>query len=238
MRTKGILLCVLFSLGLPACASDKGDASKATTTTPTTTAPTIGPRGAARVRNAARTLVLLRSDFPAEWTSAPSDETETPEDEATSKEFSDCVGTSGDDFAIAELEGDDFSMGEYEASSEVVVVESDEVFRRDIDAIQGPKLQPCVKDFFTKLLTKEIGTAPTSVDVAPLEMPKHGDATVGLRMTIVAGAEPARTMYADLVLMGKSPAEVTVSFFSVDQPIDPALETSVVDSLGKRLDAA
>ncbi len=184
-------------------------------------------------------LVLVASDFPPGWKSTPDHQTRSAEDKAVNTELNTCVGTTGDEADKARWSGDNFESDQYRVTSEAVLVKDDASFRQDTEAIQGSKVQGCVKDVFTKVLTKQIGTAPTSVDVTSLDVPKHGEVTVGIRLTVNAGpAASGHTVYLDLVLMGKNRAESTETLVSAGQAMDPALENSLVHALGKRVDVA
>lgn len=220
MRTRLICVCVVVSLGFAACGSDK----------PTTASPEADTA-------TAKKLVVAASDFPPGWTAKPRDQESSADAKASSKELSDCTGTTGEESVSARWAGDKFSMEKVQISSNANLVKDKAAFRKDVDGLKGPKLQPCIKDAFTKLLTKELGTAPTSVEAARLTVPKHGDVAVGVRLTVTAGPA-AKSVYFDLVRMGKSRAEVSATLISAGQPIDPALEKSLLDKLGRRVDAA
>jgi len=214
---------VLFSVGLAACGSDSNGSGSKSTAADTDTA---------------KKLVLVASDFPAGWTDTPDDQQTTPEDQANAKELNDCVGTSGEEAEAAKWSGDGFSMNNYEVSSKASVVRDKSAYDNDVKAIKGSKLLKCVQTVYTRVLTKQLGTAPTSVEVTPLDVTSYGDATVAFRMKLVAGPDVADSAYLDLVLMGKNRAKVTGTFFSVGQPIDPAVEKALIDKLGGRLDDA
>ncbi|MCU1450233.1 MAG: hypothetical protein JWP02_2403 [Acidimicrobiales bacterium] len=236
MRTRLISLCVLFVLGLAACGGGKSststDDTSATSTAPSTAA------SPATDTDLAKKLVFVQGDFPPGWTGKPADQTQTPDDKATSKELSDCVGTSGEAQQSARWKGDDFSMGQTQVGSEATVVKDEATYRKDVEAIKGSKLQTCVKDTFDKELTKQLGSAPTSLDVTPLDVPKHGDLTTALRMKVGASVQGVSLdLYLDVVLMGKRRAETTATFLNLGQPFDPALQKTLVDKLGARVDA-
>jgi len=185
----------------------------------------------------AKKLVLVASDFPPGWTGKPDDQTTSPEDKVGSDAFSACVGTGRDETRTATWTGDTFSMSDDEVSSETNVASDKAVYRKDVDAFKSPKLGDCVKTLFTKLLTEQLGEAPTSFEVSPLDVAKHGDATVGIRMTLSLGPPVNDTFYVDVVFIGKDRAEVTSTFSSVGQPMDAALQKSLIDKQGARLNA-
>jgi len=223
VRTRLIFLGVLFSLTLAACGSSTSDSASKS--------------DPAADMETAKKVVLVTSDFPPGWTATPDDQTVSADDKARSKELSDCVGTSGDETQTAKWSGDSFSMNDDEVSSEGNLASSDAVYRKDIAAIKSPKLRDCVKTIFTKVLTEQIGQAPTAAEVSSLKVDKHGDTTVGVRMKVSLSAAETDTLYVDLVLMGKKRVEVTTTFTTVGKPIDAALQKSLIDKQGARLNA-
>jgi hypothetical protein len=236
VRNRLLPLCVLFVLALAACGGGKSDTStkdtSAESTAPSTTASPAGDT------DVAKKLVFVQSDFPPGWTDKPADQTQTPDDKATSKELSDCVGTSGEAQESARWKGDDFSMGQTQVGSEATVVKDETTYQKDVDAIKGSKLQTCVKDTFNKELTKQLGSAPTSLDLSTLDVPKHGDLTTALRMKVGATIQGVSLdLYLDVVVMGKHRAETTATFLNLGQPFDSALQKTLVDKLGARVDA-
>jgi hypothetical protein len=236
VRTRLISLCVLLALGLAACGGGNSSTSTSSTTAESTApSTTASPAGDTDL---AKKLVFVQGDFPAGWTAKPADQTQTADDKATSKELSDCVGTSGEAQESARWKGDDFSMGQTQVGSEATVVKDEATFQKDVEAIKGSKLQTCVKDTFNKELAKQLGSAPTSLDVSTLDVPKHGDLTTALRMKVGASVQGVGiTLYLDVVLMGKRRAETTATFLNLGEPFDPALQTTLVDKLGARVDA-
>jgi hypothetical protein len=209
--------------------------------TATTAKKTTGDTKAPRPEDAARidTLVLQASDFPTGWKGTPP----TPEDESdqsANAELNQCIGTSGSEAETAHKYGDDFSKDDNaQASSEAATVKDDATYRSDLAAIQGPKLTPCLKEVFTKQMAGPSGAPASEVEVSDLSVPKHGDATVGRRVTIsVKGPTASAKFYIDFVFMAKNRVEVVASFLNAQAPFDSALEKSLLDKLGARVSAA
>jgi hypothetical protein len=222
---------------LAACGGG-GSNSSSTTSAPASTAPPT-TASAAGDTALAQKLVFVQADFPAGWTASPPTP-DTAEDKANNKEVDACIGTSGADAHSADVKGNDFSMGPTtQVGSEAQVVKEEATYRQDVAAIKGPKLQPCLQTFLTKALTKGVGSAPTSVQVSSLPVPSLGDVTVGLRITAgITTQGQALTVYLDAVLMGRNRAEVTSTFLNVGQPFDAALQRTLLDKLGARVNAA
>ncbi len=185
----------------------------------------------------AKKLVLTSTDFPSGWTGKADDQSQSPEDKANAKELSDCVGTSGLEAETARWKGDDLTIDQFQVSSEASLVTDKAVFKKDVAAINSPKLQTCVKDVFRKVLTKAIGAEPTSLDVTPFAVKKYGDVTRGLRLKVGTDIGATDTVYVDLVRMGKNRAEVTATVLSVGKPMDPTLENSLLAKIGSRVNA-
>jgi hypothetical protein len=237
VRIRLVLIAPLLTLVLAACGGGGGNSSS-TTSAPTTTASTAPTTTASPAADTARAqkLVFVQADFPAGWTASPPTP-DTAEDKANSKQVDACIGTSSDDAHSADVKGNNFSMGPTtQVGSEAQIVKEEATYRQDIAAIKGPKVQPCLKDFLTKALTKGVGSAPTSVQVSSLPVPSFGDVTVGLRITAgITTQGQALTVYLDAVLMGRNRAEVTSTFLNVGQPFDATLQRSLLDKLGAKL---
>jgi len=181
----------------------------------------------------------VQADLPAGWTGTPASP-DTPEDKANNQEFAACVGSTGDQAQIADVKGDDFSMGSAatQVGSEAQIVKDDASYRKDVAALKGPKFQTCIETLLTKALTKAAGSAPANVQVAPITVPTFGDITVGMRMTAgITAAGQSLTIVVDAILMGKNKAEVTATFSNLAQPFDQALEKTLIDKLGAKLNA-
>ena len=141
----------------------------------------------------------------------------------------------------ADIKGDDFSMGSpvTQVGSEAQVLKDEATYRKDVAAIKGPKFQPCVQALLSKAITKEAGSAPANPQVSPITVPSFGDVTVGLRMSAgITVQGQSLTLVLDVVLMGKNKAEVTGTFSNVGQPFDQALEMSLINKLGAKLNAS
>jgi hypothetical protein len=242
VRTRIISIVPLLALlTLAACGGGSSKSSSTTSAPPTTkasasSATTLGTDPAAIAR--AKKLVYVQGDFPAGWTATPA--SNTPEDKALSKELNACIGTSGDETKSADVNGDDFNMGQgTQVTSEAQIEKSEATYKSDIAAVKGPKLQPCLQDFVTKALSKAVGTAPASVQLADLPVPSFGDATIGKRLTAGLTVQGQTiNVIVDFVLMGKNKAEVTASYTNLGQPFDPALEKTLIDKLGSRVNAS
>ena len=188
----------------------------------------------------AKKLVLVQADFPAGWTgSAPTPD--TPDEKAANQEFNNCIGSSGDDAKVADVKGDDFSMGSpaTQVGSEAQIAKDDATYRKDVAALKSSKFQPCLETLLTKALSTAAGGAtPANVQVSPLSVPTFGDVTVGLRMSAgLTVSGQTVTLVIDAVAMGKNRAEVTGTFSNLAQPFDPALEKTLIDKLGAKLEA-
>jgi len=240
VRLRILSVVPLLALTLAACGGGSSNSSS-TTTAPTTSTSTAssptsaGSDPAATAR--AQKLVFVQADFPPGWTGTPS--SNSPDEKEASKELDACIGTSGDDAKSADVNGDDFAMGQgTQVSSEAQIVKSETTYHSDVAAVKGPKLQQCLQDFVTKALTKAVGTAPASVQLVDLPVKSFGDVTIGKRLTAGLSAQGQTiNVVVDFVLMAKNKAEVTGSFTNLGQPFDQALETTLIDKLGAKLNA-
>jgi hypothetical protein len=226
-----IILLVLLSIAVTACGSDDNDTTEASTSPLTTLS-------AAADLDTAKKLVLVAADLPPGWTAEPDDQTAGAGSDARADELAICTGTSGKASETADWNGDEFSMGTSEVSTDVSMVKDEATFRRDAEAIKGPKVQTCVKDAITKMLSP-LGAAPDSVEVTPLEVAEFGDVSVGYRITATLAARgQTQTIYLDLIMIGKNRAQTTTTFSNVGEPFDPTLQRSLIAKVGAKVDAA
>ena len=215
--------------------------STASGATPTTAKKSTAATGKPSPSDAAHIdkLVFVTDDFPSGWkgtASSPPD----PNDDAA-RQLSDCVGGTPPEAETAHKYGDSFSNSDStQVSAEASTVATASDFKRDKDAISGPKLSPCLKEAFNKEMQKEVpGGGSVTVDIGDLSAKKYGDVTVARQITITAkGATGSAKIYVDFVFMGKNRAEVTASFLNVNAPFDSGLESDLLSKLGKRVDDA
>jgi hypothetical protein len=226
---------------LAACGGNDNKSSTTTTTAASATTTSTAAGAAQQARDAvaearARKLVLVQADMPPGW-AAEAAKPDTPEETATSNELSACAGLSADADDAANVNGDTFSMGPTtQVMSSADIVREERRYREDLLAVKGSKLQPCLQDFLTKSIGRELGNAPTGVEFTPLTVPSFGDSTVGYRLKAnVTASGVALTLYFDLVLMAKDRAEVSATFLNIGQPFDNVLETSLLNKLGTKL---
>ncbi|HEY5985628.1 MAG TPA: hypothetical protein VIV12_04485 [Streptosporangiaceae bacterium] len=187
----------------------------------------------------ARTLLLRSSDFPADWKSrAGRSAPEEPRQELAS-----CLGRPvPDTYTTARIGSPLFSLGTAEAGSSAQLVRTIEDFRADMAAYSGPTFIPCIKSTLVDSFRRQVepqGGSLQSLTVEPLQAPRYGQISVGFRVTAKARAPQGQrlTVYTDYILLGKERIELWATFFNVDQPFEPALESTLVAKLGSRLKA-
>jgi hypothetical protein len=237
MRARLVVISSLV-FALAGCGGKaKTDSDTATTaaSASTTTSTSAAPASNATLDK----LVLVTSDFPTGWTSTPGDSSQAEEDKATEAELNKCAGTSGSEAEAASKSGDDFAQGEnLQAGSEASLVKDAATYRSDLAALRNSsKVSSCVKEAFTKEFRKQF-PGESSVEIADLSVPRHGDVTLAKRLT-VSGTTQGQTVkvYIDVVLMGRNRYELTQTFFGIGSPFDGSLEKALVDKVGSRLDA-
>ncbi|GEM_PF-2583425 len=244
MRLRILSIIPLLALIFAACGGGGSSKSSSTTSasaTSTTAASTPGSTaGDAAADARAKKLVFIQADFPAGWTGTPPTP-DTPEEKAATQELNACTGSSSDADKVADVKGDHFGQGSpaTQVGSEAQIAKDDATYRKDVAALKGNKFQPCLQTFLTKALAQAAGGAtPTNVQVSPLTVPTFGDVTVGLRMSAgLTVSGQTVTLVIDAVAMGKNKAEVTGTFTNLSQPFDPALEKTLIDKLGAKLEA-
>ena len=208
--------------------------------TPTTAKKATGPTVAPSPSDAARIdkLVFRAEDMPSGWKGTPSSPPAPNDDSA--RQLAECVGGTLPEAETAHRYGDSFSNSDSnQVSAEASTVATSSDFKKDEEAVSGPKLTPCLKEAFNKEMQKEVpGGGSVTVDVGDLSAKKYGDLTVARRITITAkSATGSAKIYVDFVFMGKSRAEITASFLNVGAPFDSGLESDLLSKLGKRVDS-
>jgi hypothetical protein len=237
VRIRLVSIAVLFVVVLAACGGDDKESSSSSTSAPTTSTTTKAAGSADQAR--AQKLVFVQSDFPPGWTATPP-EPRTPEEKADRQELATCSATPGETSTSATATGDTFATGPTtQVLSEASVAKDDAAYQQGVAALNSPKLLPCLQAFLTKGLAREIGSTPTSVEIASISAPKFGDATVANRLKAAATVQNIPlTIFVDVVIMAKSRAQSTGTFINVGQPFDSALETSLINKMGERLNAS
>jgi hypothetical protein len=248
MHRRLALLVILTAAALGACGGGGNDDTSPTTTSTTTAAgsTTSGASAAATTTSAAKKssssasavaldrLVLFAADFPDGWTASAPD----PGNDADDAALAACAGSSPPSADVAELDGQDFGKDEDQISSDASVVKDDASYSKDIAAIRSSKFSTCLEDFLKKEIEKDAAGAETSIDVANLDVPKHGDFALGRRVSVELKANGQTLhLFADFVVYGKKRIELSASFLGFGRPVDTALRTSLANKLGARLDA-
>ena len=99
----------------------------------------------------------------------------------------------------------------------------------------SPKLAACSKEAFTADIKRNapdgFGVGPA--EVAPLEFPKLGQATVAFRVRSTVEPTPGLKVPInhDAVFVFKGDAVIRFTFLAPGQPFDPALERTLVDAV-------
>ena len=223
--------------------SDGGDgasattaAGEATTTAPggtgeTTTSGPAAPTGDPRLED----VVLRQSDFPAGWTSEPSDDAGQEEADAAMER---CLGIEVSTAERPRASSPDFSVGDAitQASSAVERAPDRATVDREYAAITGPKFLGCVQQQFDAAIAREAAGAqfaPAKAD--RLTFPSQGDGTAAVRLTTTLSAEGQQVPFvADLVFVRKGVLELSFSFINAGGPFDAALAADLVGKVVAR----
>jgi hypothetical protein len=237
MRSRLAVAVTVLALVFAACGGGKSNKSSSTTSAPGS-ATTAGGGPSTTTPAALNGLVLTAADFPAGWTRTAADQSTSASDKENNDELATCAGIATTDKDAASIDGDTFNQTQNtEASSEAALRKDNATYTKDAAALKGDKLTPCIKQVFTKVLTKEIGQAPTSIDVTSLSVPSHGDVSVGRRAIVSLNAQGVSlSLYLDFVFLGKAKRELTLTFLNTGKPFDEALERTLIDKVGARLD--
>lgn len=225
------------------CDGGSDEASGTTTAaegTTTTTAPgggdastTTAPASAAEPE--LEGAVLRQGDFPAGWTSEPSDD---PDDEEADAALQRCLGLEVSTAERPEARSPDFSVGDAitQASSSVERAPDRATVDREYAAITGPRFLDCATRQFDELIAQEAAGAQFApAKAARLPFPAYGDGTAAVRLTTTLSAEGQQLpIVADLVFVRKGLLEMSFSFINAGRPFDAALAADLVGKVVAR----
>jgi hypothetical protein len=111
----------------------------------------------------------------------------------------------------------------------------------DRTALQSDRLLPCAERALTAALETEFAGQEVVVEdvaVSSLEVPRVGEETVAFRGEVTLSVEgDIASFVADVVLIFDGRAELSIEFFSPDEPFDPALEGQLIKRVGDKLAA-
>ena len=215
-RVKRALLATLVLAGLlvPAALADSGDPRKKFTTA-----------GQAR----ARAVALVRADFPAGWTSKPSNKRDQsqPRCSTYNPDQSDLV-------EIGNYDSPDFSRADGTfVSSSTSVFRTAAMARTGYSRVAVPQLPHCFAEIFKKGIE-----APNSVTIfssAPLPFAKYGDRSNAYRVTSSVKTPAGRVRATiDIVILNRGQVDIAVIFLGINEALPQAFEQGLVAKLAAR----
>lgn len=187
---------------------------------------------------AARTVLLEQADLPAPWKGAA--HTADPSEKDRARQIAACLGRPDPETTrSAIVYGADLTLEQAQVSSVATVLNTPDDAQADLAAIQGPGYGDCVlASLKTDLERQAPGATVQNLRSEPLSVETFGDASVGLHLTadVVAG-DHTNHLFVDLVYITKDRSTVSLTFFSFNQPFNPALEQSLVSRVGHRIAA-
>jgi len=187
---------------------------------------------------AAAKIVLLKSDFPAGWTSTPHQA--TPADDTTRQQFAQCLGIPDPKtLQTGDAQSPDFAKGQTTtASSEARFVHTDAQASAALAAYQTGKGTDCFKQTLTSALPGQLpqGATTSNLAVQQLTFPtlKDGTAAYQASLTVSIASGISVPVYVDLVIFRAGRAEVTLTTVNTGSPFDSGLEKKLAQNLAAR----
>lgn len=216
--------------------------TKASVTTTSTKAPTTtgASLDVAALTAAAKAINLSATDFSADWTSSPADNSggSTAEDAQVAA----CAGAP-DPVAstVVDWVSDDFTNQDIDVSSDVNVVKTVQLARQDLAAIRSDKALACFRQLFPGFATKSAppGSHINIVSVNRLPVASYGDGSFGIRVIFDAGSSAGSVRVTiDQIGFAKGRYEVSGTFAGVNSVFPADLEQSLMAKLVSRTAAA
>lgn len=236
MRTRLVWIIAALALVSAGCGDGDTTAATATTTAPggtiatidgdkssTTSAPEEGGQGASN-------LMLLKTDFPAGWTSTPA-VPDQPGVDGSDVRMRKCLGVPLAD-GKGSVDSPDFEKGQSHVRSSAYLVDSSAVVEADWKAIHSANFLPCVNEQVKAELAKREGVVFEGTSVADLSFPSLGDGARAVRASTFALALGHRVpAYIDVVFIRKGLAEFTLTFVN----LGAAFPSDLAGDLGRKL---
>jgi hypothetical protein len=185
----------------------------------------------------AGTINLTAGDMPG-YSASPS--TPGTSDGRFDARFDKCAGTVPTSRAVADVSSDDFARAIQSSfdgvSSEVLVMPSAALARKDLRAAGSKRARKCMAAAFTgKKATG--GVKILSVKVTSLPAPAAKAVAIRIKMR-VASQGVTVPLYTDFFIVGRGPVEAAVALISGPSPPPRAEEKRLVGIVKTRLDQA
>ncbi|HWA65868.1 MAG TPA: hypothetical protein VG899_05810 [Mycobacteriales bacterium] len=238
MTRIGFIACAIASsFAVAACggSSSGGSGSASSSTAPQSSTPASATSAAfdkPASRAAAERALLTTSDFPAGWTSSPSDNSDNAKQDA---QLAACLHVSPSTFGApgpdgVEVDSPDFAPpGNTGADvSETVDVGTTAKADTEFGVLSSAKLPGCLDTvmgpFLKQSLAKDPSTRSAKIGTPKtthLAFPSLGDETDAFTFTVPFQIEgQTATVYIDFVFIRNQNSGVELSFTSIEQPYD------------------
>lgn len=193
---------------------------------------------------AAKAINLTTSDLPTGFTGEPSDSAaeDTPQEVA----FAACVGASKPTEDLVDVSSDDFGKGGQldlqQVSSDVSIVASADVAKKDLAAYQGSKTEACLTTFVTELLAEQTGGGEVTFGpptIAKLATEVDGtDGGFGYTVTTTATAAGIEIPF-ELAIQGflYKHTAISLTTLAIGKPFPTDVRTELLGTLVDRTKA-
>ena len=247
---KALMVCGLVA-AISACSTTPTN-YPASTAGGSTTSPSSGPQqNVAADKALAQMAILKLSDFPAGWTSNPS-QSSSSGDQQFGNDLDTCLHTSesilrtnGSPASADSPEFDDSNANT--AESAVQYRASTANAQAVMKIVQQTNFPSCMTTAISKVITSAIqnpstgstlpaGASVGSVTFAAMSFPTYADASKAFRLTIpITYSGLTLSAYFDLILVEKGRVVVSMDFLGAGQPFDTAMEQQLTSLVVGRL---
>lgn len=242
MRTRRLLVSVLFSVLAASCGGGDDEADdSASTTAPSATAPgaTTGAADQASTDPAraakARSAILQDGDFPPGYKADPEAELHL---EATWGDLVRCLGVDERGQPLGIATSPTYRQGLATQARSTVEYMAEPSAKALATALAGPKFKECATEAFTTDAKRSApeGATPGPVEVTPLDFPNLAETTSATRINVTMNlAELQVPIFQDFLVFFDGEAVTRMFFLNPGGPFPPTLERSLVDKVLARV---
>lgn len=205
------------------------------------TAPTTPPMTKAEARSLATSLNLVHGDVPG-YRASKHDNSTSPAEKAADAKLTKCAGGMPDSAKLADVSSPDFDAGTglamHELSSDVTVLRSAALVRKDFAAVSSGKAMSCFRPYLRTAAASGLphGVRVLDTSITRLHPASAGtDGAFGYRMRVVIGTSTLQVpVYLDVVGFAYGAAEVTLTTMSMQRSFDAGAERQLLATLVER----
>jgi hypothetical protein len=225
-------------------ASATGSSTSATSAAASSTAASSAAASSGAAAGPATTaqlqkIVIQVADLPSTYKATAADPDDTSD--KTDVQLQQCTGVTGapDSHKVHTVQSSDFTKGDTTLSSEFSSYQSEADVTADVALLKSPKINQCLNSVFKASLAKSLGSK-TTVTASNFTLtpgsnggPSNLAGTASGVVKFTAGGQAA-AVYVGVAFVTGPQIDGTLSFVSLNTPLDNATSTGVLTAVAQR----